>query len=90
MSEPPEIRAQRAAPLGHESSGGPFATVSDSRPTGIKVSLVRKRIGIRQSLQAMFLSSLIAVSVAALIMVVSLPASSHLARTRSNENGKKP
>ena len=42
--------------------------------TGSNVSLVRKRIGIRQSLQAMLFSSLIAVSVAALFMVVSLPA----------------
>ena len=43
-------------------------------PTGNNVSLVRKRIGIRQSLQAMLFSSLIAVSVAALFTIVSLPA----------------
>ena len=43
-------------------------------PTGNNVSLVRKRIGIRQSLQAMLFSSLIAVSVATLFTIVSLPA----------------
>ena len=42
--------------------------------TGSNVSLVRKRIGIRQSLQAMLFSSLIAVSVATLFTIVSLPA----------------
>ena len=43
-------------------------------PTGSNVSLVRKRIGIGQSLQAMLFSSLIVVSVAALFTIVSLPA----------------
>ncbi len=73
-SEPPEIRAQRAAPLGHESLRRPFCDsfrFPSRRNQGV---LVRKRIVIRQSLQAMLFSSLIAVSVAALFTIVSLPA----------------